>query len=47
MSQGNKGPNTGGRSGREDQAVPAPTPHEAGRVSAARELNNPQGDEGA
>ena len=34
-----QGTNTGGRSGREDKAFTAPTSHDAGRVTAVRELN--------
>ena len=39
--------NTGGRSGREGEALTAPTSREARRVRAVRELNDPLGDEGA
>ena len=47
MSQGNKGNDTGGRSGREDKDLTAPTSHEAGCVRAMRAPVKPQGDEGA
>ena len=36
-----------GRSGRVDKAHPTPTSQEAGCVRVVRELDNPQGDEGA
>ena len=36
VSQATKGTNTGGRRGREDKALTAPTSHEAGRARAVR-----------
>ena len=39
--------NTGGRSGSEDEALTAPTSHEARRVRAVRELNDLQDKQGA